>query len=110
MYFNSAVTIEKGRVDFQNYDRCKSAYNRAYGIKFGQMKGVTSTLLEDIQRIVGFRHRIVHVSPMIGMLNRGSVPPEEPIFPKHEYAEKAISVFDNFINCLHSATLALIPK
>lgn len=104
------LIVSSRRIDFQNYDRCKSAYNKAYGIKFGEMKGITSTLLEDVQRITGFRHRIVHVSPTIGMLNQGSVPPEEPIFPKREYAEKAINVFNDFIKCLHSATLSLASK
>lgn len=104
------LLIDRDRIGFQNYDRCKLAYNRAYGIKFGEMKGITSALLEDIQRIIGFRHRIVHISPMMGMLNQGSVPPEEPVFPKHEYAQKAINVFNDFINSLHSATLKLRPK
>ncbi|MBE9482139.1 MAG: hypothetical protein IMY88_00475 [Chloroflexi bacterium] len=104
------LIINGRRIDFQNYDRCKSAYNKAYGIKFGEMKGITSILLEDIQRIIGFRHRIVHISPMMGMLNQGSIPLEEPIFPKREYAEKAINLFNDFVNCLHSATLSLRPK
>lgn len=104
------IIVDSGRIDFQNYDRCKLAYNKAYGIKFGEVKGITSALLEDVQRMIGFRHRIVHVSPTIGMLNRGSVPPEEPVFPKREYAEKAINVFNDFIKCLHSATLSLESK
>jgi len=104
------LLIDRGKIDFQNYDRCKLAYNRAYGIKFGEMKGITSALLEDIQRIIGFRHQIVHISPMMGMLNQGHVPPEEPIFPKHEYAQKVIDMFSGFINSLHSATLKLRPN
>lgn len=104
------LIISRGRIGFQNFDRCKTAYNKAYGIKFGKMNGITSALLEDVQRIIGFRHRIVHLSPMIGMLNRGNVPPEKPIFARREYAEKAINVFSDFINCLHAATFSLRPS
>lgn len=101
--------VEQGRIDFQNYDRCKTAFNKGYGIKFGEDLGVSNSILEDLQRIISFRHRIVHINPMLGMLNQGKVPPEEPIFPKRDYAEKALNVFDNFIQALHKSTLKLRP-
>ena len=101
------LMVAERRIDFQNYDRCKTAYNAAYGVKFGRLKGVASTLLRDVKRIIAFRHRIVHVSPEIAIFNQEDVPKEEPIFPSHEFAEKAISTFSEFIRCLHVATLSI---
>jgi len=102
--------VDQNRIDFQNYDRCKTAFNKGYGIKFGEDIGVSNILLEELQRLIGFRHRIVHVSPLLGMLNQERVPPEEPIFPNRQYAEKALETFDDFIQGLHTATLRLRPK
>lgn len=102
--------LNQNRIDFQNYDRCKTAFNKGYGIKFGEDIGVTNILLEEIQRIIGFRHLIIHVSPLMGMLNMEHVPPEEPVFAKKQYAEEALNTFNDFIQGLHNATLRLRPK
>lgn len=101
--------ISQGRIDFQNYDRCKTAFNKGFGIKFGESLGVSNKLLEELQRLIGFRHRIVHVSPLLGMLNQDRVPPEEPVFPNRQYADKVVKIFDEFIRGLHAATLRLRP-
>ena len=98
--------LDQNRIDFQKYDRCKMAFNKGYGIKFGRI-GVSNKLLQELQRLIGFRHRIVHVSPLLGMLNQERVPPEEPVFPNRQYGEKALKIFDDFIRGLHAATLRL---
>jgi len=100
--------LDQNRIDFQKYDRCKMAFNKGYGIKFGRI-GVSNKLLQELQRLIGFRHRIVHVSPLLGMLNQERVPPEEPVFPNRQYGEKALKIFDDFIRGLHAATLRLRP-
>ena len=92
--------LAEERIDFQNYDRCKVAFNKGYGIKFGQDLSVSNTLLEEIQRLIKFRHRIVHISPLLNVLN-------DPIAPNRDYAEKAIKTFNDFIQGLHAATLRL---
>lgn len=102
--------VDQNRINFQNYDRCKTAFNKGYGIKFVEDIGVSNTLLEELQRLIGFRHRIVHVSPLLGMLNQERVPPEEPVSPNKHYAEKALKTFDDFIQGLHASTLRLRPK
>lgn len=96
-------------INFQSYDRAKRAWNRGYGIVFGDDLGVSSSLLERLQRLLEYRHRIVHVSPMLGMLNGPQVPPEEPEFPGFEFASKAILLMDEFVTALHGATLRLRP-
>lgn len=41
--------VDQNRINFQNYDRCKTAFNKGYGIKFGEDLGVFNTLLEELQ-------------------------------------------------------------
>lgn len=97
--------IEK-RIKFQNYKKCKRAYNKAYVLKFGEI-GIASNDLEFLQRLIEYRHRIVHVSPLIGMLNQPDVPPEEPVFSNRELGNDALKCFDTFVTKLHDATLQL---
>jgi hypothetical protein len=94
---------------FQNYERCRDAYSRGYGIKFCEL-GLAEAKLRDLQSYIGYRHKIIHVSPFLGMLNQEKVPPEEPVFPKKETAERAKGCFREFIEALHQATLSLRPK
>lgn len=98
--------VEKRRIDFQNYEECKRAYNKAYVLKFGEID-IASNDLEFLQRLIKYRHRIVHVSPLLGMLNQGEVPPEEPVFSNKKLANDALKCFDIFITKFHEATLRL---
>lgn len=102
--------VNQGRINFQDYEACKGAFNKGYGIKFGRDLGIPNTTLEELQRIIRFRHRIIHVSPLLGMLNQEQVPPEEPVFSNKAYAENALRIFDDFIQELHTATLRLRPR
>lgn len=97
--------ISRRRIDFGNYDDCKTAFNKGYGIKFGEL-GVSNKNLEELKTLIEYRHRIVHVSPLIGMLNQERVPPEEPVFSTN-YVRNAIEISKSFIESLHSATLKL---
>lgn len=98
--------IAEKRIDFQNYSRNKKAYNKAYNIKFGEI-GLTSNELAFLQKIIQYRHRIIHISPLIGMLNQPAVPPEEPIFSNKELVKRAMECLNKFIRNLHQATLNL---
>ena len=100
------LIVERDIINFQNYQKCKLAYNKAYEIKFGEL-GLQSSTLDKIKKFILYRHRIIHVSALLGMLNQPEVPPEEPIFPKKELATEAIIEFDNFIERLHEATFKL---
>ncbi len=100
-----SLLIERGTINFQNYKDCKEAYNKAYGLRFGEIVG--SAELAQLQRLIRYRHRITHVSPMTGFLNQPEVPPEEPVFSNLAMAKSALDVFDRFIGSLHTATLAL---
>ena len=102
--------VEMRRIDFQCYADCKRAYKKAYGIRFGEDLGVSNAVLEELQRIIDYRHRIVHLSPLIGMLNQDRVPPEEPVVANQQYVGKALKTVDDFIKGLHQATLRLRPS
>lgn len=103
------LIVERDSINFQNYQKCKLAYNKAYEIKFGYL-GLQSSTVEKIKKFILYRHRIIHVSALLGMLNQPEVPPDEPVFPKKELAAEAIKEFDNFIEKLHEATLKLRRK
>jgi hypothetical protein len=103
------LIVERDFINFQNYQKCKLAYNKAYQLKFGDL-GLQSTIIEKIKKIITYRHRIIHVSPLIGMLNQANVPREEPVFPKKELAAEAIREFEEFVDRLHKATLKLRRK
>lgn len=96
--------VERKIINFQNYKQCKRAFNKIYQISFGSI-GVESNTLNELQKFITFRHRIIHVSALIGMLNQTKVPPEEPVFSNKELTKKAIEIFDLFISKLHKATL-----
>lgn len=96
--------IQRNTINFQNYEKCKLAYNKAYKIRFGDLD-VSAPEREQIKKIFVFRHRIIHVSALLGILNQPEVPPEEPVFSKREFAEKSLTQFDNFITKLHNETL-----
>jgi hypothetical protein len=102
------IIVDHRYIDFGNYEQCEKAFNKGYGIKFGEL-GIPNEVLEEIQRLINYRHRIVHVSPLIGMLNQDKVPPEEPVFSTN-YVKNAIEISKLFIEGLHQATLKLRRK
>lgn len=101
--------LEYRRIDFGNYDDCKTAYNKGYGIRFGIDLDLSNQILDKIVEYIQYRHKIVHTSPLIGMLNQDKVPPDDPIFANKKTAEKAIEIFNIFIEKLHEATLEIRP-
>lgn len=104
------VLVEQRRsIDFQSYERLKDAYRAGYGVKLGKI-GILSSVLEDMQRYIRYRHRIIHVSHMQPILNLPDVPPEKPDFANREMVTRAYSTFDTAIAALHAATTALRPK
>ncbi|AYO30320.1 hypothetical protein D2962_06525 [Biomaibacter acetigenes] len=102
--FLEKIAINK--INFQNYDECKKAFNKTYGLKFSEI-GLNSNELSFLRRLIQYRHRIIHVSPLIIMLNQGQVPPEEPVFAGNDLAEKAVNCFDKFVSNFHESTLKL---
>ena len=98
--------IARSRINFQNYDDCKRLYNKAYGVRFGEM-GIQDTQLDLLKKLIKFRHRIIHVSPLLGSLNLHEIPVTEPIFSNNELLKNATNCCSHFVSKLHEATLRL---
>jgi hypothetical protein len=94
------------RINFQNYDDLKRAYKAAYGIKLGEI-GIDGQRLSQLQDFIRFRHRVVHVSPLLTILNQDKVPPDQPIFANRKLSEDAEACFKSIVDALHRATLSL---
>ena len=103
------LIINKRIINFQNYDNLKRAFSGAYGLSLSNI-GLTSTRIARLKTFIKYRHVIVHVSPMLGMLNGSDVPPNQPEFVNEALATEAISCFDEFVKALHRASLNLRPS
>ncbi len=101
--------VNKDRINFQNFQQCKIAYNKAYGLKFGKIE-IEQKILERIQQYITFRHKIIHVSPLTAMFFNENPSIKEPIFPKKALAIQAKNDFNCFIEQLHKVTLSLRPN
>jgi hypothetical protein len=95
--------------NFQDYEQCKAAYRAGYGINFADDLRLDSDDLRRLKRAIGYRHQIIHVSPLNGMLSPPEKPGEVPVFANREFAIEAISLFSRFTEGLHDATLKLRP-
>ena len=100
--------LDRDIINFQSFKKCKLAYNKSYGIKFGEIN-LSTEALENLQKYIQYRHKIIHVSANLGVLNQETMHLEEPVFPSKETAKKAKDAFVEFIEKLHQATLALRP-
>jgi hypothetical protein len=72
---------------------------------------VSNQVLGRVRTLIGYRHRIVHVSPMTTILNMGpDVSDEDWEWSKTALAESASKDIDAFVQALPRATLALRPS
>jgi hypothetical protein len=96
------------RLNFQNYTECSKAFFQGYGIKFDELGGITSQDIHEIKKMINYRHRLIHVNPLITMLNELNIPPETPIFISKDLADKTENLFDKFITSLHTKTINML--
>lgn len=96
------------QVNFQNIEQCKKAYRKAYGLQFAQIPKVQSQT-ESLRRLMRFRHRIVHVSPLLPTLETpgDAYGSKETVFANEATGIAAKTTFSEFIEGLHAATLSL---
>lgn len=101
----SLLEIPKGRglINFQNYKDCKDAYNKGYGVRFGELVGI-GTMLTGIQSYIALRHLIIHnqiepAEPVIGYGQQGN-----PLFLDIAFVEQAIYECSYFVDALQAAT------
>jgi hypothetical protein len=99
------VAVER-HINFQSFDEAKKAYTKTYSLKFGEI-GISGSEIDRLRTLLRYRHRIVHVSPMLSVLNLPFSPEIEPEHANDALAREAINVFSRFIDQLHSKTLEL---
>jgi hypothetical protein len=97
--------IAQEKINFQNFDECKRAFNKAYNLIFGNIIEDTNKI-NELRQFIKYRHRIVHVSPLETILNNNN-PSEDPIFSNEDLTSEAINVFSYMINQIHNASLKL---
>ncbi len=95
----------KGLINFQDWDKCKTAYNKGYDIKFGDLPDLKGKTLENIQKYAEWRHKIIHSRKDMAVLNINDVPPAEPLFSNKEFIEMAKNDFVEFVEKLHKQTI-----
>jgi hypothetical protein len=93
-------------LNFQNYGKCRNAFRVAYGIDFTKF-GISEAEINSLRKFIDHRHRVIHVSPLIGTLNPESLSKEQPIFVNKTLANKAVACFDSFVQRVHAFTLSL---
>ena len=101
----SLLEIPKGRglINFQNYEDCKDAYNKGYGVRFGELSCI-GTILVGMQSYIMLRHVIIHnqiepAEPVIGYGPQGN-----PFYLDIAFVEQAIYECGYFVDALHAAT------
>lgn len=100
--------IKENRLRFQDYKQCRRMFEKGFGIKFDEL-GIVGTDIEKIKKNFGYRHRIIHVDPMLQPLNELELPrPDKVIFPTRQYANETKDLFDRFIQTIHKKTIELI--
>jgi len=104
------VPEEQGIINFQNWEKCKLAYNKGYGIIFGNLP-VKGDILRHLPDYFKYRHKIIHSKHILNWLNSDK-PGEDPLFiykenlkeGESQFIEKARDNFNDFITALHEAT------
>lgn len=103
--------IENKIINFQNYNQCKNAYNRAYNLKFSELQFSDDPKNIDILKtFIEYRHYIIHSSPLFKPLDDSFALIDNFEFENYRKGKKAMDVFNNFIAEFHDLTLTLKPK
>lgn len=105
--FTLSNIIKEDMINFQNFDKCKDAYKKAYKIGFNEIFDLKD--IEQIKKFIKCRHQIVHVSPPFSCLNMKYIPKENPIIATKETVILMRDSFNDFIYILHNETLKLRP-
>lgn len=93
------LLIRRYRVNFQAYRNNQRVYAAAFGIAFGHI--VASDDLLTLQRLLEFRHGVVHVSPFFAELADGH---GAPLRAGPALAGQALAVFGGFVQALATRT------
>lgn len=91
------------RINFQNLKKCNEAFKYGYNIKFFELS-FSSADFGKLKSLIDFRHKVVHISPIVNFQYENDSISEQMLTPK-ELLSDSLMLFDNFINILHLETL-----
>jgi len=100
------VLISTRRINFQDWESFKDAYNKGYGLRIGDI-GVSNDILIDLQQSFKWRHKIIHSKDDQTIINMEELPSKKPLFTNKDLAEKCLDTFQQFITALHKASVNL---
>lgn len=106
---NGKLLIEEignKKINFQIYEVVKNVYKKTFNLGFVQ-SGIASSDIEYLKKIIEYRHKITHVSPMLPILNVSELATKNPQFPNSELISDSIKIFDNFIESIHKKSLQM---
>jgi hypothetical protein len=101
------IVFQKRRIDFGNYENCKDAYGKGYGISLPNL--VQPQLIQDVCRFILYRHKLIHATPLQDWLNYFE-PEKEHVIANRATINDAIKSFNALIEALHKETLKFKPK
>jgi hypothetical protein len=81
-----------GYINFQNFGKCRDAFRATYGIDFSLI-GISPNQIREVRGLILHRHRVIHISPLLGTTNGDRVPPERPVFCKQSARSKSSRLF-----------------
>lgn len=90
-------------INFQNFKKCNDAFKYGYEINFYQSNFLKIDI-EKIKNLILFRHKIIHISPIVDFSYENDILPEE-ILTHNENLKNSLIIFDEFITTLHNETL-----
>lgn len=91
------------RINFQNFKDCNDFFKFGFNISFYEIK-IPQNTIEEIRKIIEYRHRIVHVSPLLTILNFDE-PGKRPIFNSINFVKESLNKMDCLIQAIHEQTL-----
>lgn len=97
------IFVEDRRINFQNWDNCKRAYNKVFDIKFGEIE-IDGIILENIQKVLRHRHKIIHTKDESSFINDSGSFAKNPEVINIAYVKKRLEDFQTFIGRLNAAS------
>ncbi|PSU98318.1 hypothetical protein C0W80_15195 [Photobacterium leiognathi subsp. mandapamensis] len=98
---DSLMEYANKKINFQNYKHIKDAY-KAFGVRLHEQ--IDNDLITKIKKLISYRHKIIHFSISLGILDINEYR-EEPVLPSKTFIEKSIKEFDEFIMAVHRASI-----
>lgn len=95
--------VNERRINFQNFDKCKLAFKKGYGISFYQDLNIKASDLDIIIKIIKYRHRLIHhsISETTFLLDMENASMKETTLNNLSVFKKT---FNEFIVSLHKAS------